>query len=156
MVFAFVENDKNCCIEIRPNRSLSWREAKIVYGGIGFVCLCVALGFTAMGYWPVLPFAGLELLALGAAYYVVSLGAQRREVVRFSEHTVAVEKGRKNLDQSWQFARAWTRVILATPVVAWYPKRLLLRSHGKEIELGDFLNESERETLAAELRRALQ
>lgn len=155
MVFASVDNQRQRLIEIRPNRSLSWREAKIVYGGIGLVCLSIALGCASLGYWPVLPFAGLELFALGSAYYLVALDGQRREVVRVDEHTVAVEKGRRRFEQSWRFTRAWTSVIVSRPSISWYPTRLLLRSHGKEIELGGFLDEGERRALATELRRAL-
>ena len=34
------------------------------------VVLVIGIGFTLVGAWPVLPFAGLEVLALGAAYFV--------------------------------------------------------------------------------------
>ena len=34
---------------------------------------------------------------------------------------------------------------------SWYPARLVIRSHGREVELGRFLNEEEREQLAMEL-----
>jgi len=32
------------------------------------VVLAIGTGFALVGAWPVLPFAGLEVLALGAAY----------------------------------------------------------------------------------------
>jgi len=32
------------------------------------VALSIGIGFAVMGAWPVLPFVGLEVLALGAAF----------------------------------------------------------------------------------------
>jgi len=155
MILASLGTNNERNFEIRPTRSLSWREVKVFYAAIVGVALLIALGCTAMGYWPVLPFAGLEALALGWAFYAVALDGQKREVVRIDERTVAVEKGRRRVEDRWTAMRAWTRVYHLAPPVAWYPTRLLLRSHGREIELGRFLNEEERRRLACDLTRVL-
>src|SRR5258705_8678146 len=56
-------------IELAPNCSLTVRAAAAFFGTLAFVTLAVALLFVVQGYWPVLPFAGLELpgLFLGLA-----------------------------------------------------------------------------------------
>ena len=60
------------------------------------VSLTVAVGFALAGYWPILPFAGLELLALGAALRWSLREGQRRELIRVDEDRVLVRKvGRK-------------------------------------------------------------
>jgi uncharacterized membrane protein len=45
---------------------------------------------------------------------------------------------------------------LLAPKVRWYPSRLVLRSHGKVVEFGGFLNEPERWQLAGQLQRAIR
>lgn len=39
-----------------------------VFLGLACVTLGIGAGFAALGAWPVLPFAGLEVLVLGAAF----------------------------------------------------------------------------------------
>jgi uncharacterized membrane protein len=68
---------------------------------------------------------------------------------------VAVEKGRRRLRQRWVMQRAWAQIRLLPPRIRWYPTRLVIRSHGNEVELGGFLNEHERRQLAGELRDAI-
>ncbi len=140
---------------IRPNRSLTWPQVKRLYLGMVAISLAIALGFTLQGFWPVLPFAGLELLALGGALYVCMLDGCRSDVVDVDANTVRVEKGRRAPSKTWEFHRAWTQVRLARPRAVWYPSRLILRSAGKEVEVGDFLTEEERLQLAKQLREAI-
>jgi len=44
-----------------PNCSLSPRGARWFFGSVCAGMLAIVLPLTLMGYWPVLPFAGLEL-----------------------------------------------------------------------------------------------
>lgn len=140
---------------LRPNQSLTWRQASIVFGALAVVCLAIAAVFTLNGFWPVLPFAGAELLAVGAGMYVCMLRGTSSEVVSVGERQIAIEKGRRHPEQRWEMPRAWAGVALLRPAVKWYPTRLVLRSHGREVELGTFLTEDERQQLAGELRRAI-
>lgn len=156
MVAATVDADKIQRFVIRPNRSLSWRQTKLCYLGIVCYSLLVAGGFTVMGFWPVLPFAGAELLALGAGLYLCARRCHRSEVVSVRSDAVEIEKGAVRPNESWSFARAWARVHLLEPIHRWHPSRLVIRSHGREVEIGAFLNESERRCLAKDLSRALE
>jgi len=119
------------------------------------VSLAVALGFAVLGFWPILPFAGAELALLGSTVYWVQRQAQRREVIAFKENLVAVEKGRERPEQRWHFERTWLQVRLVPARVAGHPSRLVLRSHGRQVSVGDFLVEPEREFVARELTAAL-
>ena len=140
---------------LQPNRSMSWRTTKAIYVGIVSFSLAIAFGFLWLGYWPILPFAGAELAALGVALYVCGRDNERREVVVIDEHRVAVEKGSDRPQRCWEFQRAWTRVTLSRSGDNWYPNQLLLGSHGKWVEVGRFLNEQERLALAGALREAI-
>ena len=144
-----------CRFVLKPNRSLSWTQAKVCFAVISGVCLVVATGFTLLGLWPILPFAGLELAILGYCFYSCARRAEHKEVVTISEQTVAVEAGRHKPEKHWDFPRAWTRVRIQRPSVPWYPSRLILGSHGRGVEIGGFLNEEEKRGLATKLQDSL-
>jgi len=48
-------------IEICPHCSLSVRGACLFFGSLCFVSFTVAAVMASRGFWPVLPFAGLEM-----------------------------------------------------------------------------------------------
>ena len=152
MVVTSIVAPGNCQVEIRPNQSMSWRTQKFCYIVMVAFSMFIAGGFAVLGFWPILPFAGVELLFLGVAFYLCALQGKQRQVVVVGQDTVAVicDKGGK-ASKSRRFKRAWTTILLAKPTTGiWYPSRLTLRSHGNEVELGKFLNEQERRLLAKE------
>lgn len=136
------------CIVVQPNRSMSWRTLVLVYLLIVFVCMTIALVFFRMGLTLILPFSGLEMLALGVALYVTSRRGSVREVITINEKTVAVETGHTHPEHRHEFQRPWAKVILERSWSDWHPSRLLIRSHGRQLEIGRFLNEQERRGLA--------
>lgn len=141
---------------IGPNHSLTWTQAKLIFAGLAVVSLTVAVGFTLMGLWPILPFAGLELLAVGTCMYLCAGRGQHREVVTICGDSVEVAKGRRGPERRWSFPRAWAGVAMDRPTIGWYPERLYIRSHGRSVELGGFLNQEEKWQLARELSRSLE
>ena len=103
----------------------------------------------------VLPFAGLEMLALGTALYVVARRCCEREVISIAADSIRIERGVYYPRRCWTLARVWAQVVVERCPSAWYPSRLLIRSHGRTVEVGRFLNEEERQRLAVELTRSL-
>ncbi len=139
---------------LMPNRSMSWRGLVGAYAVIAVVTLTVAFYFYFQGLTLILPFSGVELLFLGAVLYVTAWKSDWREVISVGEALVTVEAGRREPEDRFEFQRQWLRLILARRG-GWYPSRLLLRSHGRQIEIGRFLNEQERQGLAEMLAVAL-
>lgn len=140
------------CIVARPNCSLSARGMVRVVALIASFSLVVAIGFSLAGAWLVLPFAGLELLALGYAFYFVHCHAGDYESITIVGDSLAVEKRHyKNVSRT-VFNRYWAQVLLQElPGGEW---SLLLRSHGKEVEFGRyFMNNDQRLALAKELKK---
>jgi len=136
---------------VRPNCALSWRTAKLV---LVFFTVCFAvLGvyFAALGAWLVLPFAGLELVVLVAGFYLSALAGHTREVIEVEGPVLRVLRGGRRLEEVASLPANWTRVELRHDPRGWYPSRLLLRWHGKGLEVGAKLVEAEREELAVEL-----
>lgn len=145
-------NLAECYVLIRPNCSLTWRGSVLVFCGIFSISMTIALGFLWQGLWLVLPFAGLEMLALAIGLYLGALRVNEREVIRIEGDTVAIERGRRQCREVIRFPRGWARVELARAPRAGHPSRLLIRSHGRSQEIGHCLNDNERDRLAADLR----
>lgn len=148
-------NDAGVHIVVSPNASMTWQEAKWFLAGLSGVILMIASGFAMMGLWLILPFAGLEVLVLVAVFYVLAGNGARREVVHIDSKQVRVEAGRQCLEHSCCFHRVWTQVLLEPEKIRGYPTRLLLRSAGKQVEVGAFLNNDERQALWLRLKQLI-
>ena len=142
-------------IELSPNGSLTWQSAAIFFGSIAAASLFIALIFLAQGYWPVLPFAGLELAFLGWALWHSMRKSRQRDTIVLEDQRVVVEKHRVHSHQRMEFPRFWTRVRLEPAVHRHHPSRLLIRAHGRGCEIGDFLTDDERESLRLRLAELL-
>jgi uncharacterized membrane protein len=100
----------------------------------------------------VLPFTGLELLVLGAGFYLSSLAGHSREVIEIDGDDLRVLRGGSRLQEVARLPRYWTQATLSRDPRGWYPSRLVLRCHGRRVEVATRLIEAEREDLAAELQ----
>lgn len=156
MVSSTVDSKRNWRIVIRPNRSLTPRQLQLAFLGIAVVCIGIASAFAALGMWPVLPFAGAEMIVVGIGFYLSARGGEETEVVSVGANKVAVEKAHRQISERLEFQRAWAQIRLLRPELRWYPSRLVIGSHGKAVELGGFLNEDERRQLAEKLQRAIR
>lgn len=131
-----------------PNQSMNWKEMAVLYALIASFTLAIGLVFYFQGLTLILPFSGLEALALGIALYVTAWRGGIQEVILFTNDSVVIERGRKQPEERHRFQRAWVKIVLERSWNCWYPSRLLLRSHGRQVEIGRFLNEQERQGLA--------
>ena len=156
MVSSTVDSKRNWRIVIRPNRSLTGRQLQLTFAVIALICLGIASAFAALGLWPVLPFAGAELVVVGVGFYLSARSGLDSEVVSVAGDKVAVERNRWRAHERTEIQRAWAQIRLLRPKIRWYPSQLVIRSHGKALELGGFLNEEERHLLADELQRAIR
>ena len=77
-------------IVAQPNCSATWRSNKLVLFALALPSLGAATGFALLGAWPVLPFAGLELLALGSALYYVNWKQHYRHVITLSDDSIRI------------------------------------------------------------------
>lgn len=138
---------------IQPNASLTPRWAAAFLASMCTVSFGIAGVFAWLGYWMVLPFAGLEMLALAAGLWWSVRDNAYREVVSVTEDRVRVEAGWGRPARRWEFRRAWLQVRLQAGVDRNRPTRLLITSSGRGCELGRCLTDEEREEVAERLRR---
>jgi len=141
-------------IDLAPHCSLSTRGALLFFGSVCLVTFGVAGVATALGYWPVLPFAGAEMLLLGWALRSNMQRRFERETIDVSETEVVIEYAHGN-PQRVVFPRHWARVKIRRPKSPLHRGHLVIESHGRAYEVGKFLTEEERHQLAAKLRQLI-
>ncbi len=139
-------------IVLSPNCSISWRELVMFYIFTCVVALAIGLFFTFQGLWLVLPFSGLEMAALGLCLYLTSRKVYRQEVITLERERTLIEKGVQQVDQSWEFETPWIRLIDEQSGPRNRHRKLAIGSHGEYVEVGDFLDKSEKDELAFHLK----
>ena len=142
-------------IVIRPNNSLSWQATKWFFVIAMATSLTIATSFAIAGAWMVFPFAGLEMAALASVLYICARRATRCEIVKIDAHSITVTRGRHSPEEDFRFHRVWAQVEMKRAKIKGYPSRLVIRSHGREVEVGSCLCEEERERLATRLIHAI-
>ncbi len=143
-------------IVARPNCSASWRNNLLVLLALAVPSLVIAIGFTLLGAWPILPFAGLELLALGSALYYVNWKLQYRHVITLSDESVCIEKGHYVPRKRWQFARQGTGLAITPERHPWEGPGLTVHDSRDSVSVGEFLNRDDSLALADLLRREIR
>jgi len=140
-------------IELAPNCSLTPQGARLFVASLATVTFTVAGCFALQGYWPVLPFAGVEIGLLAWAVRASMRRGAERELIVVSESDVAIERRASRGSRLTVFPRHWARVTLRDPQTGRHRSRLTIESHGRICEVGRFLTEDERRRVAARLER---
>jgi uncharacterized membrane protein len=137
-----------------PNCSLSPRGARLFFIAVCVPTFGIAGAATVLGFWPILPFAGAEIALLGWALYTNMQRRFEHENIDVSETQVVIEYSRGETKR-FVFPRHWARVKIRRPKSPLQRSQLVIESHGRSCEVGEFLSEEERQRLAAELRRLI-
>ena len=138
-------------VTARPNCSLPAAGKVKLLAWIATPPLIISIAFGLAGAWMVFPFAGLELLAVAYAFYVIHCHAGDYESITIEGDRLAVEK--RDLDHVSQaeFQRYWVHVVLR--MTPGGEQRVWLRSHGREVEVGRYMNNEQRLALAQQLQQ---
>ena len=137
-------------IVTRPNSSLPVSGQKKVFGLIALFTSTVAFGFSMAGAWLVMPFAGLELVALAVGFYYLNGCSEDYESITIVGNRLVVEKCTRKIVVRTEFNRYWVQVMVK--VCPDGMQRLGIRSHGREVLFGRFMNDEQRFMLTRELK----
>jgi uncharacterized membrane protein len=132
-----------------PNRSLGVEARRWVLAGIGATTFGVAAGAAALGAWPVMPFAGLEMAGLVIAFRVLGRHDADFERIEVGEHEVRLEWNEAGRAARFVAHRPWARVLVGSR-----GDRCTLRLAyaGRSVPIGRMLSDEGRRRLADELR----
>ncbi|MGO0306024.1 DUF2244 domain-containing protein [Endozoicomonas acroporae] len=140
-------------ILLEPNNSMSWRQNLLLLGLITLVSLAIAVGFYLAGAKVILPFSILEVTALSVGIYYCAWQRQRKELITLQEHQVTIQKGFYQPLSTHHYHRLWCQLIIREATHPWKAPSIHIRSHGKELELGSFLNRQDKLILIERLKR---
>jgi uncharacterized membrane protein len=139
---------------IKRNCSASPRQLALVFASIVAVSFAFGAAFAAQGLWLVLPFVGVEMLAVAAAFFCYGRRAADYERIEIGGGEIAVEQVEANRRSVRRMPAGWARVEQRRGrggrVTVW------LASGAERIEVGRHLLDARRAQLAAELGMALR
>jgi uncharacterized membrane protein len=140
---------------LHPHASLSPRGFVMFMGLLCLVSFIAGVAFMLAGAWPVLGFLGLDVLIVYLAFRASYRNARRYERLLLTAETLTVERvSPAGARRTWKFQPYWLAVVLDD---ARGPEsRLMLRSHGKALEIGRFLTPGEKREVAEALRKELR
>ena len=140
---------------IAPHRSLTPQGATVLLAAVMAFNVLVAIFLLVLGAPPVLPFLGLDVLALWLALRASDRAARRTERVRVTAETVTVsredEKGARTI---WTSPTAFTRVGVDHP--GEHDTRVRLMIYRKRLTLARSLGPDERRRFAGDLEAAIR
>jgi uncharacterized membrane protein len=140
---------------LRPNPPLSVPVLRAIVGVVALINLAFAVTLTLHGAWPVMPFLGADVLLLAWAFRAVRIAARQHERVTLRPATLTIEQHpARGTPKEVVFNPYWVRVDVEEPENHW--SRLMLRSHGRAVQVGSFLAPQDRESLADALKGALR
>lgn len=153
-----MHDTKSVSFEVYPsaNGATSFIESKILFASLVLLSFLIAAVFANQGAWFVLPFAGIEMLVLGLALWVCRRKLMYREVIEVNHQDIAISSGYNRLENKHVFQRAWAKVLLCPSRRDAERQSLWVRSHGVQVEIGKYLNDSDKRSLASALDKAVE
>lgn len=142
--------DSSAGFSLTTKRNCSLPPQALVWLLVFTACLsfAIGIGFALFGAWPVLPFIGLEVAALAVAFYVNGRHAADYERIVVRDGLMLVEVHEAGRSRVHRFHPGWVRLDARE---AGEDVRIGVRSHGKELEIGRYLDAPGRSLLAEEL-----
>ena len=137
----------------RPYRSLGPQGYRRLFRIVIGANLVGAVVIAIIGAWPVLPFLGLDIVALYLAFHASYRQSRAFERISIDASDVNVVWGEANgAELCARLPSYWAQVVFDGDGEG---GTITLRSHGHEIEIGRFLPGPERIFFVETLRRAL-
>ncbi|MCW8107186.1 DUF2244 domain-containing protein [Alteromonas ponticola] len=140
-------------ITLQPNRSASWRQSKVFIGVLAVPIFIIALGWSVVGVWIILPFAGLEMGLLTWLMFKVSHQTYHEQVIVINKDVISIETGFRQKNKKC-IPRRGCHVLYKETENDWQLPVVALISQNNEIIIGQFLNLADRQLLKNELQHA--
>ena len=133
-------------IDLAPNKSSSINENLVFFGFLSLICLTFGIGFFFIGATMILPFAGLEVLALILILRANHKWLNQKQALYLDKLYVELEEDDKKIT----FDRFLSKFLIEENNSK---KELFIKSNNQKIEIGSFLNQEEKEQLIELLKK---
>ena len=138
-------------LHLSPNRSATWQQTKYLIAAFAFFISSIAIAWTIVGAWVILPFAGLEVGLLAVIMYMVSKATYRWETILVSVDNIHVSCSN---GATLCFPRLDTALFYQKDLSLKSISRLILQTPLQQFELGTFLNSEDKEQVRDSLHQA--
>lgn len=145
----FAATDAGFRVVLKRNCSISPRGLLLVFALLAALALGIASVFAALGAWLILPFAGLEVAVLGAAFWLTARHATDYERIERNRERLTVDVSEAEQLRRFELDARRARVRLQEG-------RVLLDAPQARLEVGRHLDAASRAGFAAELGKRLQ
>ena len=153
MIIADVNSYNSFRVTFKPNSALTADNKVKVVVLLAIIPLLIGVGFSLIGAWLVMPFVGLEILALAIAFYYLNNHEADYESISIDGDSLVVERSTAQQVSQDVINPYWVKILQHK-----LPNgelHLYLQSHGKEIEVGRYLTREQRELLAKQLKQRI-
>jgi len=133
-------------INLAPNKSSSINENLVFFGFLSLICLTFGIGFFFIGATMILPFAGLEVLALILILRANRKWLNQKQALYLDKLYVKLKEDDKKIT----FDRFLSKFLIEENNSK---KELFIKSNNQKIEIGSFLNQEEKEQLIELLKK---
>jgi uncharacterized membrane protein len=137
---------------LQRNCSVTPAQLGWLYASLCAVSLAIASVFWSLGAVLVLPFAWIEMAAVGLAFLAYARHAADGERIRLEGRQLVVELENGGQRSRAEFHRDWVRVEPAADSRS----LIQLSGQGRRVNVGRFVRPELRPALAQEIRRALR
>lgn len=139
--------DKRVEISLTPNRSATWAQTKWLVALLGGLCLLIALAWTMIGAYLVLPFAGVEVGLLWLLAHHVCTHTYSQQKLVIGVRIIEVQWGRRRLEKRWRFARQACRFKIAKARHSLSPDHICLEDGRQCVVIGEALSAADNQEL---------
>jgi uncharacterized membrane protein len=145
----FSPTDAGFRVVLKRNCSISPGGLLLAFALLAALSVGIASAFAMLGAWLILPFAGLEVLFLGAAFWLTARHAADYERIERARERLTVDVREAERLRRYELDARHARVRLEDG-------RVVLGARGSSLEIGRHLAAEARAEFAAELGKRLQ
>jgi uncharacterized membrane protein len=145
----FRDGNAGFSLILKRNCSISPAGLAGVFVALAVIVLAIGTGFALAGAWLILPFAGLEVLLLCAAYVMYARRAADYERIELDGGRLIVEVSEARTTSHYEMEARRARVYVEQ-------ERVVLRGVKEELELGRHLDADTRVRFATQLQKRLR
>ena len=140
---------------LQPRTTLGPRSFLLFMAVFGTINFIAGVAFVLIGSWPVFVLAALDILLVYYAYRMNFYASRRYETIRLTDEFLTVLRvSPSGQRRRTRFQPYWLQIQMDDPPQP--DSALVLRSHGRELEIGKFLTPAEKLDLAAALTAELK
>jgi uncharacterized membrane protein len=141
-------------VTLQPNRSANWQQNKIVIMVITAFVMIIAIAWSIVGAWVILPFAGFEVGLLAFLMYRVSYSTYQKQIITINKKTLTFHAGVYYPKRYHVFSKDKVAVKTVEPETEYEQIQITLDDGHQSIIIGQFLNQADRITTLEHLKKA--